>query len=74
MSDTTELSIILQERIKHSIAIILRAHPEGLSPKQLFDTLAKEFNRQDMQEVLTSMYQADHSIIVKDRKLLLCIS
>jgi hypothetical protein len=72
MSDLPALPSQLQERIKTSISSTLQQHPEGITPKQLFDTLAKDFNRQDMQEVLTAMYQDDHSITVQDRKLTLC--
>lgn len=75
MSDSDAISSQLQERIKNSIFIMLQQHPEGLSPKQLFDSLQRDFNRQDMQEVLSSMYQADQSIMGKDRKLrLACTS
>ena len=69
MSDCDAIPTQLIERIKHSISSTLEQHPEGLSPKQLFDSLQTEFNRHDMQEVLSSMYQADNTLMGKDRKL-----
>jgi hypothetical protein len=69
MGELPEIDNALKIRIRESITQTLKEHPEGLCPRDIFEILANVYNKNDMRQVLSIMWNEDNNILGSDRKL-----